>query len=78
VQNVDHQWDLDPLPGPDETLVAGATLALTDLADGAWTARWIDAYTGADVAVEAVSVSGLTVTLAVPTFTRDIALRLTR
>jgi hypothetical protein len=78
VQNVDHQWLLDPLPGPDETPVYGATLALTDLADGAWTARWIDAYTGEDVASSAVSVSGGAVTLAVPTFARDVALRLSR
>jgi hypothetical protein len=78
VQNVDHQWLLDPLPGPDETPVEAATLALTDLADGAWTARWIDTYTGADVATSALSVSSGAATLAVPTFARDVALRLDR
>lgn len=78
VQNVDHQWLLDPLPGPDPSLVENATLALTDLADGAWTARWIDTYTGADVAVEPVSVTGGAVTLAVPTFAKDVALRMER
>lgn len=78
VQNVDHQWLLDPLPGPDPSPVEDATLALTDLADGAWTARWIDTYTGKDVAVEAVTVTGGAATLAVPTFAKDVALRLER
>jgi hypothetical protein len=76
LQNVDHQWLLFPLPGPDPSPVAGATLPLAGLADGAWTARWIDAYDGADVAVEPVAVAGGAVTLSVPTFARDVALRL--
>jgi hypothetical protein len=78
VQNVDHQWDLAPLPGPDPTPVEGATLALTDLADGAWTARWIDTYTGLDVATEPVTVVGGAATVAVPTFAKDTALRMER
>ena len=76
VQNLDHQWLYPPLPGPDEAPVEAATLALTNLADGAWTARWIDTYTGFDVATEAVTVTGGAITLAVPTFARDVALRL--
>lgn len=78
VQNTDHQWLYPPLPGPDETPVGAATLALTNLADGAWTARWIDTYTGMDVAIDAASVSGGAVTLTVPTFAKDVALRLER
>jgi len=79
IQNVDHQWTLDPpLDGPDETPVEAATLVLDGLGDGAWTARWIDPYTGEDVASETVFVTGGTVTLGVPTFTRDTALRLER
>jgi hypothetical protein len=79
IQNVDHQWYFDPLLlGPDLRPVEGATLALDGLADGAWTARWIDAYTGEDVAALPVAVSGGTVTLDVPTFTRDVALRMER
>jgi len=78
LQNVDHQWLLDPLPGPDATPVVGATLALGDLADGAWTARWIDSYTGIDVAVDPVQVSGGAITLAVPSFSKDVALRMER
>jgi hypothetical protein len=78
VQNVDHQWLLFPLPGPDPSPVEGATLALDGLADGDWTARWIDAYTGLDVAIEPITVAGGAATLAVPTFARDVALRLER
>jgi hypothetical protein len=78
VQNVGHQWLLPPLPGPDPTPVAGATLALGGLADGAWSARWIDAYTGEDLAVEPAVVAGGSVVLAVPTFARDVALRMER
>ncbi|RIL03072.1 MAG: hypothetical protein DCC71_15575 [Proteobacteria bacterium] len=78
VQNADHQWSLDPLPGPDPEEVLGAALTLTGLADGAWTARWIDTRTGADVAVEPVAFSGGTVVLAVPIFREDIALRFER
>jgi len=78
VQNVDHQWLLEPLPGPDPSPVEGATLALGELADGAWTARWIDTYTGEDLAVEPVTVAGGAATLAVPTFAKDVALRMER
>jgi hypothetical protein len=78
VRNVDHQWLLPPLPGPDLVPVEDATLPLSGLADGDWTARWIDAYTGDDVAVDAVVVSGGAATLAVPTFVGDVALRLER
>lgn len=78
VQNVDHQWLLFPLPGPDPSAVEGATLSLTALADGAWTARWIDTYTGEDVAVEPVTVTGGAATIDAPTFAKDIALRLER
>jgi hypothetical protein len=76
VQNVDHQWRADPLPGPDPTPVVGALLPLTGLADGDWSARWIDPWTGAQLDVEPVLVSGGAATLAVPTFSRDVALRL--
>jgi hypothetical protein len=78
VQNVDHQWLLFPLPGPDPSPVEGATLALDGLADGGWTARWIDTYTSADVATEPVTVAGGSVALAVPTFAKDVALRMER
>ncbi len=78
VQNRAHQWQLYPLPGSDPTPVVGATLALTGVADGPWSVRWIDAYGGEDVAQATISVSGGAVTLAVPVFTRDVALRLER
>ena len=78
VQNVAHQWLLPPLPGPNPVPVEDATLALDGLADGAWTARWIDAYTGEDLAGEPVQISGGAVVLAVPTFARDVALRMER
>jgi hypothetical protein len=78
LQNVDHQWTFDLLLGPDLTPVEGATLTLDGIANGDWTARWIDAYTGLDVAVEAVVASDEGLVLAVPTFVRDVALRLER
>jgi len=78
VQNVDHQWLLEPLPGPDPSDVVGATLTIANVADGDWTARWIDTYTGLDVAVEPVTAAGGTAVIAVPTFAKDIALRMER
>lgn len=79
IQNVDHQWSFEPpIDGPDDTPVEAASLVLDGLGDGAWTARWIDPYTGEDVASEVVLVTGGTTTLVVPTFTHDTALRLER
>ncbi len=78
VQNRAHQWLLPPLAGPDPTPVEGATLVLTGLADADWSARWIDAYTGDDVAYDTLAVSGGSVTLPVPAFARDVALRMDR
>lgn len=82
IQNVDHQWTFDPpqppLEGPDETPVENALLALTGLADGAWTARWFDPYTGEEFARDDVVATAGAVTLAVPAFARDTALRLER
>jgi hypothetical protein len=75
IKNSAHQYFV---PAPDLTPVQGAVLSLQGLADGAWTARWIDAYTGADLATGPVAVSGGAVTIPVPTFARDVALRLER
>jgi hypothetical protein len=58
--------------------VEGASLVLEGLADGPWLARWIDAYDGSEIAAQPVVVAGGGVTLAVPSFVGDVALRLER
>ncbi|MXV20209.1 hypothetical protein [Deinococcus xianganensis] len=51
------------------------TLTIRGLRDGPYAARWFDPQTGAWLAVQPVTVSGGTLTLPTPTFTRDLALR---
>jgi hypothetical protein len=58
--------------------VAGASLRLEGLADGAWRGRWVDTWTGAQVAPAEAQVTGGAATLAVPAFLGDLGLRLTR
>ncbi len=77
LRNVDHQW-FPPETGLDPEPVVGARLALTGIADGEWTARWIDTYTGADLAMEPATASGGSLLLDVPIFSKDVALRLDR
>ena len=74
VRDLDHDFFL---PGPPVPVV-GAVVTLPDVPAGDWTARWIDAYTGSDVAQAVVVSPGGDVALAVPTFTRDVALRVDR
>jgi hypothetical protein len=58
--------------------VVDAQLEFTGIANGEWTARWIDTYTGADLAVEPATASGGLLLLDVPVFSKDVALRLDR
>jgi hypothetical protein len=77
IKNVAHQWwptDTGPHPEP----VVGASLALDGLADAAWSAHWLDAYDGHEIAAAVVQVTGGTFSLDVPAFSRDVALRLER
>ena len=77
IKNVAHQW-WPTATGPDPSAVEGASLALTSAGDGAWTARWIDAYDGHEISASIVTVAGGALTLDVPPFSRDVALRLDR
>jgi hypothetical protein len=76
IKNQAHQWFPTGGGGLDPSVVAGASLALDGLADGVWRARWIDTYTGADLAVEDAIAAGGGLVLAAPDFAKDVALRL--
>jgi hypothetical protein len=77
IKNLAHHFA--PLGNPGDFVpVVGATLALEGLADGPWSARWIDAYTGDEVRRDAVVVAGGAVQLAVPGFVGDVSLRMER
>lgn len=77
VRNARHQW-FPPLTALDPAPIAGARVTLTGVADGVWRARWIDAYDGDDLATGDVVVTGGTVSLDAPVFSRDVGLRLDR
>jgi len=77
VRNARHQW-FPPVTGLDPAPIADARVTLSGVGDGAWRARWIDAYTGADLAAADVTVTGGAVALDAPVFSRDVALRLDR
>jgi hypothetical protein len=78
IKNLDHQFfpaeasEGDPLP------VDGALLTLAGLGDGSWRARWLDAYTGAELAAVGLVVEAGAAALPVPSFVGDVALRLER
>jgi hypothetical protein len=73
VKNRDNLW----YQGWDESPVEGAVLEL-DVEDGRWEARWIDPYGGSSPASAQVTAQGGRATLAVPAFSKDVALRLER
>jgi hypothetical protein len=77
IKNAAHQW-WPTDTGPHSEPVPGGTLSLSDLGDGEWLARWIDTYDGHEIAREVVAHAGGALALAVPTFSRDVALRLER
>jgi hypothetical protein len=77
IKNLDHQFfpaarKGDPLP------VEGALLELVGLGDGPWRARFLDTYTGAELAVLDLLVEAGVAVLPVPSFVGDVALRLER
>jgi hypothetical protein len=77
IKNLAHHFSPIGNPG-DPVPVEGATLALEGLADGGWSARWIDAYSGSEIRSDAVIVAEGAVELAVPDFVGDVALRMER
>lgn len=76
IKNDAHQWF-----HPDGAPVEGASVTIEGLAAaGRFSARWLDAYGGQDIDASTTvraDASG-TITLAAPTFSRDVALRLDR
>lgn len=77
VRDSDYQW----FPGDtrlDAPPVIDARLTLSGVSDGAWTARWLDTYTGEELASVVVDVVGGELLLDVPVFSKDVALRLDR
>jgi hypothetical protein len=77
VKNLAHHFAPEGHPG-DFVPVEGATLTLEGLADGAWTARWIETRTGDELRRDAADAANGALTLAVPSFVGDVALRLER
>lgn len=75
IKNHDHEFF-----SPDRGTVAGAQLELPGLPPGRWRARWIDTWSGAELGRETLvsDDAAAPLTLAVPDFSRDVALRIDR
>lgn len=71
IENPNHQWT-----GEDPTTFSDASLALGDLASGSWRATWIDPYGASPNTVVTTTPRDGALTLTVPAFARDLALRL--
>ena len=73
VRNAAHEYFT-----PDRSLVEGAVFAPPLAVDGRWVGEWIDPWSGAILGVVDVQAGGPdgTPELAVPSFSRDVALRL--
>ncbi len=74
VRNRANLW----FSGHDESPVEGASIALTGLGDGVYSARAVDPYDGSLRALPDVTVDGGTAGLVLPTFSMDLGLRLER
>lgn len=70
----ERYWDL--LETADPAVIEGATIDLSDLPDGNWTAQWHDTFGTTVYEQEIVPVDNAVTALPVPGFTHDIALRL--
>lgn len=77
VKDADYQW-FPGGPAGAPVPVQGASLTVAGVADGNWLARWLDTRSGAELAVEIVSPDSGTLSLPVPDFGADVALRLER
>jgi hypothetical protein len=71
VKNDNHQWN-----HPDPSTITGATLDLGTPDDRPWRAEWWDTTSGAVIATDMLPPNGIS--LPVPPFSGDIALRLMR
>lgn len=59
-------------------VISGATLTITGLEDGAYTARWFDSQSGTWLEETPLQVTDQTATLLVPDFDRDLAVKILR
>jgi putative intracellular protease/amidase len=75
LKNLDHEYYQ-----PDREPVAGGTFVVPLRGGGTWWGKWIDPWTGAVVAKPTIVAAPgeQAATLAVPAFSRDLALRLER
>lgn len=73
IKNPRHQWF-----GVDAGPIEGATLTLTGISDGDWRASWVDPYAERPTITADTSMAGGALSLELPTFARDLALRLER
>lgn len=73
VKNSEHQWY-----HPEPSSVEAGVLILEEIAGHSWSMRWLDTYTGETVGAYPVQVIDGSLTIPVPTFARDIAIRLER
>ncbi len=73
IKNDAHQWYR-----PDSSTLSGATVRVPVEGEGVWHARWFDTYTGAEIGRSTERPRGGAIDLAIPDFSRDIALRLER
>ncbi len=71
IKNIRNQWY-----SPDKSEVTRATLTIQGVGSGTWQASWIDTYTNEVIEQSEVDATGSALQLNVPTFQRDIALRL--
>jgi hypothetical protein len=73
VRNAGHEYY-----SPDRSLVEGAVFALPLATDGRWVGEWVDPWSGTTLGDVDVLAEGAhrTLELAVPSFRRDVALRL--
>jgi hypothetical protein len=70
IKNMQHQWT-----SPDNEPVNGAVLILNGLGSGSWRATWLDTRS-AQTSMGIHSADAAPLPIDIPTFTRDIALRL--
>ncbi len=64
------------LDAGDDSVISGATLTLTGVPDGPFQVQWVDPWGGPAPAATTATASSSQVTIALPDFRRDLALRL--
>jgi hypothetical protein len=73
IKNRQHQWT-----NPDPEPVEGTTLVLGGFEEGTWQATWFETRSPETTTTTLIAEAGGQLTVAVPTFSRDIALKLVR